>query len=462
MPPLTARTACCAVWLTVVVVTGPAGAQWTPAPARVTRDTAPPTSPAVPKTPAGDALRAWLDAFNSGDSVRIAAFLRTFAPDRAIGDVLRFRQATGGFALLTIERSEPRHITFTLQRERNPTTVYGELELTATDPPRTDGPMLQALGPGVTVAALGIDSDTRRRVIDRAAALIDSLYVFPDVARRMGDSLRARLARGAYDGYTNGMTFARALHRDLREIANDRHLDVMFSARPFPPRAPEGSAPRTPSAEERARLREALDENNCGFDKLERLDGNVGYLKFDTFEDPDLCGATAAAAMTFLAGTRALVIDLRENGGGTPGMVALVASYVFDQRTHLNDLWTRHTGQTQEFWTQDSVRGRRFGGTKPVYVLTSTRTFSGAEEFAYDLQALGRAAIVGETTGGGAHPVRLRRIDDHFAIGVPYARAINPVTRTNWEGIGVAPDVKVPAGEALETALRIHREKTRP
>ena len=164
--------------------------------------------------------------------------------------------------------------------------------------------------------------------------------------------------------------------------------------------------------------------------------------------------------MTFLAGTRAMIIDLRWNGGGQPKMVALVSSYLFDRRTHLNDLWTRRTNATEEFWTRDSVAGRKFGGTKPVFVLTSSRTFSGGEEFTNNLKTLKRATIVGETTGGGAHPVRGRRVDDHFMIGVPFARAINPITKTNWEGTGVEPDVKVPASEALATAIKLAGKPT--
>jgi C-terminal processing protease CtpA/Prc len=142
-------------------------------------------------------------------------------------------------------------------------------------------------------------------------------------------------------------------------------------------------------------------------------------------------------------------------------MVAYVSSYLFSTRTHLNDLWTRRTGATQEFWTRDDIPGRRFGGEKPVYVLTSARTFSGAEEFTYNLKSLKRATIIGETTGGGAHPVSGHRIDDHFMIGVPFARAVNPITHTNWEGVGVTPDVKVPAADALATALKLIREGVR-
>jgi hypothetical protein len=369
--------------------------------------------------------------------------------------LLGFRRRTGGFDLLSIERSEPRHIEFFVRERGGPTTAVGEIELPATGGGPIVGPMLQALGPNMPVSALRIDAATRARVVDRAAILLDSFYVFPDVAKRMGDSARARLARGAYDKYDSGLTFARHLTDDFAAVAHDKHLNVRFIPSGMPPQRPDTGAPPAPSADEIARARREMDEINCSFEKVERLEGNVGYLKFDAFYDADLCAPTVAAAMTFLAGTRAMIIDLRQNGGGSPKMVALVASYLFDRRTHLNDLWTRSTNATAEFWTQDTVAGRRFGGEKPVYVLTSARTFSGAEEFTYNLKTLKRATIVGETTGGGAHPVRGRRIDEHFMIGVPFARAINPITHTNWEGVGVEPDTKVPASEALKAALKL-------
>ena len=417
---------------------------------------------AIPDTPAGNALRGWLDAFNSGDSTRLEAFLEAYGSEQAGQAPMGFRRNTGGFDLIGILRAEHRRIEFAVRERSRPTTAVGEIELPAGNPVRMIGPELQALGPNVPVSAIRIDAATRERVVQRAAVLLDSFYVFPDVAKRMGDSARARLARGWYDQYTFGPSFTNRLTRDFRAVSNDKHLNVRYSARPLPPMLGESGAPRVPTADELARNRRAAEESNCSFERVERLQGNIGYLKFDGFDDADLCEGTVAAAMTFLAGTRALIIDLRENGGGQPKMVALVSSYLFDRRTHLNDLWTRSTGTTESFFTRDSVSGRRYGGTKPVYVLTSSHTFSGAEEFAYNLKVLNRATIIGETTGGGAHPVRPRPIDDHFFIRVPFGRAINPVTRTNWEGTGVAPDVRVPASRALETALTMVKERSTP
>ncbi len=411
-------------------------------------------APAIPSTPAGTVLRSWLDAFNSGDSTRLATYFRTYQPTGRVQDESMFREQTGGFDLLSIERSEPRHIEFTVKERSSPMVAYGVLDLAVTDPLRVTSRMLQAIGPNATASSSRIDAATRARVIEGAIAQLDSFYVFPDVAKRMADSLHARLARGAYDRYDSGITFAARLRDDLHEVMHDKHLGMNYSLRSIPV-PPAGGAPRPLSPQDSARQRAQMDAENCGFRKAEVLDGNVGYLKFDFFANPDLCGATASAAMNFLAGTRALIIDLRENGGGSPPMVALVASYLLPPHTHINDLWTRSTDSTEQFFTRDSVAGRHYGADKPVYVLTSHDTFSGGEEFAYDLKTQKRATIIGETTGGGAHPVRGRRIDDHFMIGVPFARAINPITHTNWEGTGVEPDIKVPAADALTKAKEL-------
>ncbi len=405
---------------------------------------------AIPNTPAGSALRAWLDAYNSGDSARAAAFLRTYQVDFPIRNSFNFRQMTGGFELVSVEVSEPRHVEFFLRPRNTPAMIaYGMLDVAAGSPTNISGNAFP-LGPNVATEALRIDRATRVAVVGRAAAVLDSFYFSPELGKRMADSLRARLARGTYDRYRNGPGLALRLNADLAEIAHDKHLGISYVPTP-PPKQPAGEAPPAPSHAD-------LDETNCGFKKVEQLDGNIGYLRFDAFEEAALCGSTASAAMTFLAGTRALIIDLRENGGGHD-IGALIASYLFDRRTHLDDMWDRYANSTRQSWTQDSVPGRRFGGTKPIYVLTSAHTFSAAEAFAYDLQALKRATIVGETTAGGAHPASERRLGEHFAISVPWGNSINPITGTNWEGVGVVPDVKVPADEALSAALKLIRDR---
>jgi hypothetical protein len=417
-----------------------------------------PAAPSLPNTPAGTVVKAWYDAYGSGDTVRILDFYRRYQPERVAQNTVQFRTQSGGFDIVSIERTEARRMEFLARERKTPQTYYAAVDLSPADPPQITSSYLIPLGPNASLETARIDAAGRAKVLGGAIAKLDSFYVFPDVAKRMADSLRARETRGDYNTYANAISFALKLNRDVGELSRDKHMRVNYSVRPIPPRP---ATPPPPSPADSARMRAQMDEFNCGFVKVEQLDGNVGYVKFNGFFDVGACGPTASAAMNFVAGSRALIVDLRDNGGGSPAMVAYVSSYLFSTRTHLNDLWTRHSGKTDEYWTRDDIPGRRFGGEKPVYVLTSGRTFSGAEEFAYNLKSLKRATIIGETTGGGAHPVSGHRIDEHFMIGVPFARAINPITRTNWEGVGVEADVKVPAADALATALKLAREGVR-
>ena len=267
--------------------------------------------------------------------------------------------------------------------------------------------------------------------------------------------MRARAAKGEYDGITSARELARNLTDDLRAVSGDKHLAVMHRGSVVPDR--EFNA--APTAEELASMRTFAAQRNFGFEKVERLQGNVGYVDIRGFVPPEVGGETAAAAMTFIANSDALIVDLRFNGGGEPAMIAFVSSYLFDTPTHLNDIYERYRDYRQQYWTSPYVPGLRFGGSKPVYVLTSSRTFSGGEEFAYNLKNLKRATVIGETTGGGAHPVNGVKVSDHFEIGVPFARAISPVTKTNWEGTGVAPDISIPAAEAFDRAYALALEK---
>jgi C-terminal processing protease CtpA/Prc len=192
--------------------------------------------------------------------------------------------------------------------------------------------------------------------------------------------------------------------------------------------------------------------SNYGFQKLEHFEHNIGYLDLRGFVPEHLGRETAIGAMKFLANSDAIIIDLRKNGGGDPKMVQLICSYFFDKKIHLNSLYWRHTDRTVEYWTLDEVEGKRMPDV-PLFILTSNRTFSGAEEFCYNMQTRERATLIGETTGGGANPGGTFNINDQFSIFIPTGRAINPVTKTNWEGVGVKPDIKIDADKALDRAL---------
>jgi C-terminal processing protease CtpA/Prc len=198
---------------------------------------------------------------------------------------------------------------------------------------------------------------------------------------------------------------------------------------------------------------------NYAIPKAEVLDGNIGYLKIDLFLRPQYAGPTVAAAMAFLQYSDALIFDLRDSGGGDPAMVAMVLSYVVPPHTEINRFHQRGGAADEQVWSLPYVPGGRWSTDKPVYVLTSGQTASGAEEFAYDLQQMKRGTIVGGATWGGANPGGVLPIDEHFAIFVPTGAAVNPISKTNWEGTGVKPDVAVSAAAALETARRLALEK---
>lgn len=306
--------------------------------------------------------------------------------------------------------------------------------LATSAPARGMGPLVS--GPGQASGAL--EPAVRRQVFADIARELRARYIEPSVAEAMIRSLLEHAARRAYD-LMDGPALARAVSEDLRAVSHDAHLALDFGPPPAPPRA--GPPPHA---------------TRGGFGKIERLEGDVAYLEILGFSPADGEGLeTIASFMSQVSDARALIVDLRDNRGGRAPTVALMASYFFDDEpVHLSTVVRRYDASSYELWTDPNVKGTRFGGHKPLYLLTSAETFSGAEALAYELQARHRAQVVGETTRGGANPPEARQLAGGFVLIVPVARSISAATQTSWEGVGVAPDVSIRADLARDEAHR--------
>jgi hypothetical protein len=308
-------------------------------------------------------------------------------------------------------------------------------------------------------------------IVSQALALLRANYVFPELAAQVAVGLEARLAAGEYDNLDE-IALTELLTSHLQAATGDKHLAVRLGGGPRPggpgpgSPGPDGPRPGHPGARgpepadgepvdheaRRLKMRQRGRLDNYGIHRVERLDGNVGYLDLRRVPMPENAGPAISAAMELVSGTHALIIDLRRNGGGAlHGVVCWVSYLLPEEPVHLNDVFRADTGETKQLWSLPYLPGTRYLD-RPVYVLTSGRTFSGGEDFAYTLQALGRAEVIGETTGGGAHPTRGFPISAAVRIAIPFARSINPVTGTNWQGAGVVPDTPVPADQAYDTA----------
>ena len=289
--------------------------------------------------------------------------------------------------------------------------------------PRAAGPV-EALGREQTEA-----------VVRRVAGEFRSRYFSADIADKMAALVETNFAKGAYDAITRLEPLAARLQEDLRSVSRDLHVKVL------PGLVPDFDADPV-----------MLRRENYGFTAVEVLPGNIGYLDFFQFYAVKDAGPTAIAAMNFLAGCDALIVDLRSNGGGYPEMRSLICSYLFAEPTCLMEFRGRQ-GVTQD-WTLPYVPGPRLPKI-PVYILISRYTFSCAEDFSFCLQNLGRATVIGENTRGGAHDAELVSFPaETISLQIPFNEALDPRTKKNWEGVGIKPDIPVPAGQAFPVAMR--------
>jgi C-terminal processing protease CtpA/Prc len=283
----------------------------------------------------------------------------------------------------------------------------------------------------------------RAAQLARIASLVRERYVFPEVVDGIVGALDASGER--YEGMSDE-AFAAAVTAELQGANGDKHLRLLHRVDPIA----DGK-----DAMDLAEHRAEAELNAYGFHRVQRLPGNVGLLEIRALYDPDVAARAVAAAFELVARTDALIVDLRRGPGGSPRQVAVVCTYLLAEPTHLNDIYDRPEDTTTPYWTLPWVPGTRYPAAAPVWVLTSAATFSGSEELAYNLQATRRATLLGESTRGGAHPTDWHRLDAHLVVSVPFARSINPVTGTNWEGTGVVPDVSMPADDAYDAAYKL-------
>src|SRR5581483_8419040 len=295
-------------------------------------------SPATPQTPAGQTLRVWLDAFNSGDRARIQDYIVKYDPVRSLDNELNLRNQSGGYELISIDKNDRLSIEFIVREKKQRSnsldgsllSVFGKITVKDvakdTDPAPVVAFALRIIPRGMTAADMNpkIDAATRAQVIEAAISKLDEYYVFPEIAKKMDESVQAKLNSGGYDDAT---------------ASNDKHLRIDFSPQVLPKRDP--NANQTPDPVAIARVRTQLESINCSFERVDWLPSNIGYLKLNGFNDPEICGPTVIAAMNFLAHTNALIIDLRENNGGSAKMLPYICSYFFTEPTHLSDVYYR-------------------------------------------------------------------------------------------------------------------------
>ncbi|MFK5983685.1 MAG: S41 family peptidase [Flavobacteriaceae bacterium] len=292
-----------------------------------------------------------------------------------------------------------------------------------------------------------ITKEYKKEVVQNISQLMNDFYVFPEVAKLTEAHLKAQLLEDYFDQFENDETFAKALTKSVQAINKDKHMRIWSNQLSI---APEMSQERM-FEEHLARI-DRSREGNAGFKSVKILEGNVGYLDLRGFAGMETGKDMADAYMKLMSRTDAIIIDLSKNGGGSPNMVQYLCSYFFNQKLLLNSLYWREGNNIQEFWTLDKVGGLKIYDV-PLFIITSEKTFSGAEEFSYNMQTQKRATLVGQTTVGGANPGRSMRINENLRVFIPTGKAINPITKTNWEGVGVIPDEETSVEDAYDKAL---------
>lgn len=303
-----------------------------------------------------------------------------------------------------------------------------------------------------------LDKKTKLEILTEISKKLLEMYVFNEKAKEVERKLNENFNNSAFDKITDIQIFTNEINKIFQEITNDKHLRIIYDI----PSLYRIIKLRESSQEEIERIRQEQIEFyrkiNFDFKKLEILDGYVGYLDLRGFAKIAIAAETAIAAMKFLANTDSIIIDLRENNGGEPEMVTFLASYFLESGILWNTIKCPSKKTTEEFWILDEVTGKKML-EKDLYILISKDTFSAGEEFAYGMKCLNRATLIGETTKGGAHPTIGISVLDLLILNIPEARSVNPISKTNWEEVGVEPDISIDAELAFTKAFELALKK---
>lgn len=307
-----------------------------------------------------------------------------------------------------------------------------------------------------------LTKDEKKEVVESINKLLDEYYISPEIAQKLIKQLSHNLEKGVYDAITDPVEFEAKLDQDIRAVSNDFHFKVIFDSE----WVADSRKALSPQEKRELQLKEFAEakKNNFGFRDVRMLEGKVGYLKFISFENPEWTAETLANAMNFLSNADALIIDLRNNTGGYSELMQILCSYFFNPNDvfvlPLVEINLRDKGKNIliQHNVLTSVQGKKML-EQDLYILTNYRSFSAAEWTSFVLQNRKRATIIGEKTIGGTHPADRKIVSDRFSINIPFGTMLDAVTKNHFEGIGVKPDIAVPAKDALLTAQIVALEK---
>ena len=310
----------------------------------------------------------------------------------------------------------------------------------------------------IPLADKQIDTKTKLCIIEEISKLLNERYIFPDVAKSIEKKLHEEHDNGTFEHILSVSHFTKEIDKILQVISKDEHLHLVDN----PELLERIIFERDANIEEEERLTQEMINRkrsiNFGFKKVEVLDGNVGYLNMIGFDSPSYSYETAISVMNFLANSDAIIFDFRDNEGGDPEMVLLFASCFFEKRILWNMIDRPYRGSIEQYWTLTQEPGGKLVG-KDVYILTSNRTFSAGEEFVYGMKYQKKGIIIGEQTRGGAHLCDPFSIKDKLVLIIPTGRSINPITKSNWERVGVEPDIVTSADQAFNVAYEMALKK---